>query len=53
VNAIGLWTIAPKLPDKTAVVEPDGTVVTYADLASGADRYGREDPYWAGHDRQI
>jgi long-chain acyl-CoA synthetase len=38
---IGLWAIAEDMPDKTAVVEPDGTLVTYAELASQADRYGR------------
>ena len=41
MDAIGLWTIASKQPDKTAVVEPDGTAVSYAELASEADRYGR------------
>ncbi len=34
MDAIGLWTIAAKLPDKTAVVEPDGTMVTYAEGVS-------------------
>src|SRR5260370_40746149 len=29
------------MPNRTAVVEPDGGVVTYAELAREADRYGR------------
>ena len=41
MDAIGLWTIASKLPGKTAVVEPDGAVVTYAEPAGEADRYAR------------
>jgi acyl-CoA synthetase (AMP-forming)/AMP-acid ligase II len=40
-DAVGLWAIAEKMPDRTAVVEPDGRVVTYAELAGEADRYGR------------
>jgi len=41
VNTIGLWAIAASSPEKTAVIEPDGTTVSYADLAGEADRYGR------------
>ena len=41
VNAIGLWAIAASSPDQAAVIEPDGRVVSYAELASEADRYGR------------
>ncbi len=41
MDAIGLWAIAEKMPNRTAVVEPDGGVVTYAELAREADRYGR------------
>jgi long-chain acyl-CoA synthetase len=41
VNAIGLWAIAESTPDLTAVIEPDGRAVSYAELASEADRYGR------------
>jgi long-chain acyl-CoA synthetase len=41
VTAIGLWAIAGSEPRRTAVVEPDGRVVTYAELAGEADRIGR------------
>jgi long-chain acyl-CoA synthetase len=44
VTAIGLWGIAAESPAETAVIGPDGpdgTVVSYADLAREADRYGR------------
>ena len=41
VDAIGLWAIAARTPDQAAVIEPDGRVVTYAELAGEADRYGR------------
>jgi long-chain acyl-CoA synthetase len=41
VNAIGLWAIAARSPGRTAVIDPDGRVVSYADLAREADRYGR------------
>src|SRR5215475_10462990 len=41
VNAIGLWPIAAESPDRTAVIEPGGAAVTYAELAREADRYGR------------
>ncbi len=39
--SIGLWNIAREQPDLTAVVDPDGRQVTYAELAAAADRYGR------------
>ncbi len=38
---IGLWTIAAQSPDRTAVIEPDGSVVSYAELAARADQIGR------------
>ena len=38
---IGLWTIAARTPDRAAVIEPDGTVVSYAELAATADQFGR------------
>ena len=38
---MGLWAIAEATPDRTAVIEPDGTTVSYAGLAALADRYGR------------
>ena len=41
MNAIGLWAIAAESPDRTAVIEPGGAAVTYAELAREADRYGR------------
>jgi long-chain acyl-CoA synthetase len=41
VTDIGLWTIAAQTPDRTAAIEPDGTVVSYAELAARADRLGR------------
>jgi long-chain acyl-CoA synthetase len=41
VADIGLWTIAAAAPGRTAVVEPDGRAVSYAELAALADRYGR------------
>ena len=37
----GLWTIAAHSPDRTAVIEPDGTAVSYGALAARADRIGR------------
>jgi long-chain acyl-CoA synthetase len=39
--ALGLWAIAAESPDRTAVIEPTGTAVSYAELAREADRYGR------------
>jgi long-chain acyl-CoA synthetase len=41
VTDIGLWTIAAQTPDRAAVIEPDGAVVSYAELAARADRLGR------------
>jgi long-chain acyl-CoA synthetase len=41
VAETGLWNIAREQPDLTAVVDPDGRQVTYAELAASADRYGR------------
>ena len=41
MNAIGLWAIAAADPARTAVIEPDGRAVSYAELAREADRYGR------------
>ena len=38
---IGLWAIAEATPDRTAVIEPNGQAVSYAELAALADRYGR------------
>jgi long-chain acyl-CoA synthetase len=41
VTEIGLWAIAGATPDRTAVIEPAGRAVSYAELAATADRYGR------------
>ena len=41
MSDIGLWTIAAQTPDRPAVIEPDGTVVSYAELAARADQLGR------------
>ena len=41
MSVIGLWTIAAQTPDRTAAIEPDGEVVSYAELAARADRLGR------------
>jgi long-chain acyl-CoA synthetase len=41
VTDIGLWPIAARNPDRPAAIEPDGTVVSYAELAARADRLGR------------
>ena len=38
---IGLWTIAATDPGRTAVIEPSGAAISYAELAARADRYGR------------
>ena len=38
---MGLWGIAASNPDAPAVIAPDGGVVSYAELAREADRYGR------------
>ena len=37
----GLWNIAREQPDLAAVVDPSEREVTYAQLATAADRYGR------------
>jgi long-chain acyl-CoA synthetase len=41
MTAIGLWGIAEASPDHPAVVDPDGGVVTYGELADRANRFGR------------
>jgi long-chain acyl-CoA synthetase len=41
VTVVGLWAIAEATPGRTAVIEPDGTAVSYAELAARADQYGR------------
>jgi long-chain acyl-CoA synthetase len=41
VTDIGLWAIAEATPDLTAVIEPDGRITSYAELAAKADQYGR------------
>ncbi len=41
MTAIGLWAIAASCPEAPAVIAPDGAVVSYAELAREADRYGR------------
>ena len=41
MTALGLWAIAASSPGAPAVIAPDGTVVSYAELAREADRYGR------------
>ena len=38
---IGLWSIAAIDPERTAVIEPRGAAISYAELAALADRYGR------------
>jgi len=38
---MGLWRIASREPELTAVVEPDGRPVSYAELAGEADRIAR------------
>ncbi|PWK87111.1 long-chain acyl-CoA synthetase [Lentzea atacamensis] len=37
----GLWNIASDQPGLTALVDPSGREITYAELAASADRYGR------------
>jgi long-chain acyl-CoA synthetase len=37
----GLWNIAADQPDLTALVDPGGREISYADLAASADSYGR------------
>ena len=41
VDVTGLWAIAASAPGRAAAVEPGGRAVSYAELASEADRYGR------------
>jgi long-chain acyl-CoA synthetase len=41
VTDIGLWKIAAADPERVAVIEPDGGVVSYAGLAARADQIGR------------
>jgi long-chain acyl-CoA synthetase len=41
VTDIGLWNIATAEPERTAVIEPGGRAVSYAELAARADQYGR------------
>lgn len=41
MTSIGLWNIAAEQPGLTAVVAPDGREVSYAELTSAANRYGR------------
>jgi long-chain acyl-CoA synthetase len=37
----GLWNIARDEPDRAAVIGPDGQPLTYGELASATNRYGR------------
>jgi long-chain acyl-CoA synthetase len=41
MTALGLWGIAAELPEYPAVIDPDGGVVTYRELAERANRFGR------------
>jgi long-chain acyl-CoA synthetase len=41
MTALGLWGIAAELPHHPAVVDPDGGMVSYRELAERADRFGR------------
>ena len=41
MNAIGLWTIAKNAPDDLAVVDPDGTQLSYGQFVADADRYAK------------
>ncbi len=41
VTDLGLWAIAANDPERTAVIEPRGTTISYAGLAALADQYGR------------
>ena len=41
MTEIGLWAIARATPDLTAVIDPGGKTVSYAELAALADQYGR------------
>ncbi|GIF22795.1 long-chain acyl-CoA synthetase [Actinoplanes tereljensis] len=40
MTGIGLWNIARDTPNESAVVDPDGRIVTYGELAAEADRIG-------------
>jgi len=40
-DVTGLWNIAASTPDATAVTDPDGRRLTYAELTAEADRVGR------------
>jgi len=41
VTDIGVWNFATAEPERTAVIEPGGRAVSYAELAGRADQYGR------------
>jgi long-chain acyl-CoA synthetase len=41
VTALGLWAIAEAEPGRAAIFEPNGRTVSYSELASRADQYGR------------
>jgi long-chain acyl-CoA synthetase len=41
VTAVGLWAIATSSPDRAAVIEPDGRVTSYRELARRSDQYAR------------
>jgi long-chain acyl-CoA synthetase len=41
MSGTGLWAIAASSPGRPAVIEPDGRMVSYGELAGLADRYGR------------
>jgi long-chain acyl-CoA synthetase len=41
MTGIGMWTIAGESPQRTAIVEPGGRTLDYAELAAEADRIGR------------
>ncbi|RZQ63113.1 acyl-CoA synthetase [Amycolatopsis suaedae] len=41
VTTIGLWNIAAERPELLALVDPDGTEVTYGELTAKANRYAR------------
>ena len=38
---LGLWAIAANDPERTAVIDPRGAAISYAELAALADRYAR------------
>ncbi|HET9142589.1 acyl-CoA synthetase [Actinophytocola sp.] len=39
--SIGLWNIARERPDLVAIIGPDGTELTYGELAAATNRYAR------------